>query len=232
MRLKPKTVRRLLLLAVVAMLVIGGAFSLFVVRGWQTARRLEAHRRDGLAAFAAGDHRKAIEELVRYVQAEKHADPEVWLALADAGQKLEQPDFGHLRSAARSLREYLLLKPDDHARRLEFIRLSNQTGSYVDALDAAQRLRPANLDNCTVEHVEVLREEAVALTASRIYNDRLDAVVDRLLALAPLDLQGCLIRLEHWGRTNRKPDARQAAQALAAAHPQSPVAQLDRKSVV
>ncbi len=226
MRLKPKTVRRLLLVAVVAVVVLGAAFSLFVVRRWQTNRRTDAHRREGLAAFAQGRYRKTIEELGRYVQRGRTGDAEVWLALAKAGQALDEPDYAHLRSAVRSYVQYLTLRPDDSAARLALLKLCNQAGSYVEARDEAERLRPAKLASAGPEHIEVLREEAIALTAAKLYAARLDSVVDRLLELAPLDLQGHLIRLESWGKTERRNDARRGAQALAASHPDSPVAQL------
>lgn len=226
MRFKPKTVRRLLLVAVVAVVIVGGAFSLFVVRRWQTNRRTEAHRREGMAAFAAGNYRKCVEDLGKYIHRGHANDADVWLTVARASHAVEQPDNAHLRNTIKALQQYLTLRPDDSEQRLWLLKICNQAGSYLEARDAARLLRPEAIETCGPALVEVLREEAIALTAARQDGDRLEGVVARLLALSPLDLQGHLIRLEFWGRSERKQEARQGAMALAAAHPESPVAQL------
>jgi tetratricopeptide (TPR) repeat protein len=226
MRFKPKTVRRLLLLAVVVAIIIGAAFSLFFVRRWQMNRQLASHRREGEAAFVAGNYRKSLAELGRYIQRGRRTDADALLTFARARIALEEPDFGHLRGGIQALHQYLAVRPGDRDQRLVLLRLANQAGAYVDARDAAEHLRPDAIAACGPEHVDVLREEAIALTAARLDGARLDAVVTRLLELEPLDVQGNLIRLEVWGRTDRKDEARRYAEALMSQHPADPVARL------
>jgi tetratricopeptide (TPR) repeat protein len=226
MRFKPKTVRRLLLLTVVLALILGAAFSLFFVRRWQTGRQLAAYRRDGMAALSAGQHRKSLADLGRYIQRGHRSDAEALLAFAQARAALEEPDFTHIRNAIQAYQQYLAIRPDDAVQRMELLKLCNQAGSWVDARDAAERLRPADFAACGPQHIDALREEAIALTAARMDGTRLDSVVTRLLELNPLDLQGQLIRLEVWGRTGRAEEAERDAIALGAAHPADPVARL------
>jgi len=226
MRFKPKTVRRLLLLAVVVALVVGVAFSLFFVRRWQIDRRTLAHRTAGLAAQAAGQDLKALEELTRFIHRSRAADAEVWLAYAQARRALEEPDFSHLREAVKAYQQYLALRPDDAVQRMALLKLANQAGQFLEARDAAEQLRPATIAQCGPNHIEVLREEAIALTASKLYAPRLDSVIQRLLELAPLDLQGNIIRLEVWSKTGRTLDARRVAEELVKAHPDDATARM------
>ncbi len=230
MRLKPKTVRRLKLLAVVTILVVGGAFSLFVVRRWQNTRNTERLRREGMSALAAGQYSKTLDQLGRYLHRGRTADAQAWLAYAQARAGLEESNFSHIREAILAYQQYLDLKPGDAAARMAMLKLCNQIGLFVEARDAAERLRPSDLAKAGPEHLEVLRQEGIALAASKAFGppngDRLDKIIDRLLEISPLDLQGHLLRLEVFGKTERKAQAREGAKKLLDAHPGDPVAQV------
>lgn len=230
MRLKPKTVRRLKLLAVVTIVVVGGAFSLFVVRRWQNTRNTERLRREGMAALAAGKYSRTLDQLGRYLHRGRTEDAQAWLSYAEARAKLEESNFSHIREAIAAYQQYLDLKPGDAAARLAMLKLCNQIGLFVEARDAAERLRPSDLSKAGPEHLEVLRQEGIALAASKAFGppngDRLDNIIDRLLEISPLDLQGHLLRLEVFGKTERKALAREGAKKLLDEHPGDPVAQV------
>src|SRR5690606_33403657 len=73
--MRPKTARRLTLLAVVAIVGIGGGIGVVVVRKWRTEQRYDQYRADGLAAHERGDHADALEPLNRYIRGrDEHRD--------------------------------------------------------------------------------------------------------------------------------------------------------------
>jgi Flp pilus assembly protein TadD len=219
MRLKPKTVRRLLLLSLVGVLLIGSAFSLFVVRRWQNQRLLASHRAEGMAAFEAGDYFTALDKVSYYHRHGRMVDPEVLLAIAVSRQRIEEPDNRHLVLALRPYQLYLEQKPDDAEARMTLLKLYNQAGYYIEARDLAARMRPSALADAGPEHLPVLREEALALMGARAMGTRLDGVLARIFELDPLDVDAHLVQLDVLAHADRRADARAWGKRILDAYP-------------
>jgi tetratricopeptide (TPR) repeat protein len=222
-RMRRKTRRRLTLVGAIALALALAAFGLFVVRRWQAESRLAGHRERGLAAFASNDRMKALDELARYLKSPRHAqDAEVLKAYGLTRAKVSEFDGRHQREAVDVLMRYLNLAPDDRATRLEALKLCNRGGLLVEALDQATRLRPADLKQCQAADVPVLLEEARAHLGTRSANRaQAEAVINRVMELAPANLEGLGMYLAFLDQTQRGDQARLWAEGLAAKDPKN-----------
>ncbi|MFM9995264.1 MAG: tetratricopeptide repeat protein [Phycisphaerales bacterium] len=225
MRLKPKTVRRLLLLSAVVVMIGAGAAGAFVLRHWQRDRIAARYRAEGLAAAGRGASAEALEKLDRYLR-RRPDDAEAQLAFARAWSKAERFDGSHLEESIRAYRRYLGSRPDDREAQRELLALYGAVGRHPEARDLAARSRPARLSDATRDDLVALRAEAAARAALADFGDELGAVVARLTELEPLDLDARLLRAEWLVRRGRDAEARQEAEALARAHPEDPRAGL------
>ncbi len=112
MKLKRKTVRRLLLLSLA--LVMRAARER-PSTSCATAATRPAWRRGASWAFrppAAGDLRTAVDQLGGYIK-RRSDDAEVWLAYARSRRNLEERDGRHLAETVGAYNRYLALARDD-----------------------------------------------------------------------------------------------------------------------
>lgn len=220
MSLKPKTVRRLLLLSGIIAVAIVAVFSLVVVRRWQTERLMAELRADGLAALEEGEHFKALNDLAHYIR--RHDDdPEAIKAYADARSNVEEADGRHLLETIGHYRRYLELNSGDRDAKIRLLGFYNQVRHFPEARDLAEHLRPA-LDQTTPEHAPVLKEECIALLGLLDKSDRLPRTAERLVQLVPSDIDAQMIRLEVIAKRQGAAAAQTHADGLMAAHPDDP----------
>lgn len=227
MRLKPKTVRRLLLLAVVAILLAGSAVAFVVVRNARNEARLVAKRASGLEAAHAGDHAKVVSELGGYLR-RRPTDPEALLAWARARRYVESRDGKHMVEASSAYQRYLGMRDDDRAARLELLTCLVNTGMDVEVIDVARRLRPAKLEEITRDDLPVVREEIDAHRRRREYLDATIALSARAVQVAPDDFG---MRIRHASLLAAAKRNREAADFLtdsAEAYPDDPRLELIR----
>jgi tetratricopeptide (TPR) repeat protein len=230
--LKPKTLRRLTLLALVAFLVVGGAFSLLVVRRWQNNRVTQAFGDEALAAHQKGNHFVAMNAAGSFIKRAKPSDPryvDLQKVYADERLKVEEPNFDHVKQAIGFYRLYLERRPEDRATKVLLLDLFTKAGFFAEARDLANDLLPADLSKTTIADAPILRSEAISLfgTLPKGAPDaRLIQVLDRLAELQPLNTRNESIRLEWFKKNDRPGDGRAHADALLAAHPADPRAEV------
>jgi predicted Zn-dependent protease len=222
MRLKPK--RRLLLLAAAAAVLAIGAFAFLVVRNWQRGRMTDRALDAGLAAHQAGDYYTAMERITEYIKRAKVMSrqndprrPDALLAYADSRRNVLEYDGHNYVDAIPHYMEYLSLRPGDRDAAITLLRTYNLCGRGAEAYGLAATLRP-ELDRCTEADLPVLREEAVGDLNAKAY-DRLEKVVERIVALAPTDLVGHRCRIIAMANRNERGPARAYADALLKDHP-------------
>lgn len=220
MRLKPTAARRLLLLAVVGVLIIGGAIAFIGVRSWQRERRIHKWRADGMAAFHNHDDYGTIDNLSRMLR-QKSDDREAWLAFAEARERVEEPRAQHLAQAILGYSRAFALDETDAKTGRKLLKLYNTVGQFPEAKALAERLRPKNLADAKPDDAAVIREEVFARLASKDLGDSLDRLSTRLLELRPGDFDAAFLRCSVLIASERKDDAVKLADTLAAAHPDS-----------
>lgn len=184
MRLKPKTVRRLLLLSLVFVLVLGALGAFVVLRHSRNEARFEARRANGLAALAEGQHVRALEHLGPYLKAHQ-SDSEILLAYARARRNVEEYQGTHLRDAANIYQRYLGIHPDDADARRELLACYYEAGMYAEVIDTARRLRPADIAAMKPADIEVIRYEVPARQARNDQSNDTVALLRRAIELAP-----------------------------------------------
>ncbi len=221
MKLKPKAARRLLLVGVAGILLIGSAFALFFVRSWQNERRTQALRADGLAAYKQQDYPATLDNLGRYLR-RKNDDREAWLAFGDARERIEEPRGGHLSQAALAYSRALAMDESDRATALKLVKIQNTIGYFAEARDQAMRLRPADPAAATEEHADAMMQEAIARIALKAWDPTLDGLTGRLVALKPRNYQAALMRATVLRESDRRDDARAFAAKLVADNPNDP----------
>jgi len=158
MALKPRTFRRIILLGSLASVILILTLGYFVIRPWQSQRKLDSMRVDGMAAAQEGDHETASTLLNRYLSRTDDPDPEVVLTFARSRLKYQASDYGHVRLAIRYYRAYLVDVPDDVEVAKELLPLFNFAGMSLEAKQLAESLRTKYNDTS----IEVLREEIAA----------------------------------------------------------------------
>ena len=222
MSFRPKTKRRLTLLAgaglaATALAVTGAAVQLHR----HEAARLSI-RADGMAAFNRGDYRRTLVELQKYLSDDR-ADAEAIYALAVAHTHLPEPEQGHLIKARGLLVRYLESRPNDvPAQHL--------------LLDIYQRLQFRYETN---ELADALLDRDPADTAALsakwqdlYHQGRLDAALEtatRLDQVEPTNVPAQEATLELMARLHRPPgELTGRADGLLAAHPADPRFELIR----
>ncbi len=230
MKLKPKTVRRFLLLGGVAVIAGAAVVTFVYVRGWQSERTSLRLREAGMAAMTGGDDVGVIDNLGPYLKSlgSGTGDAEALLAYARARAAVEDPDGSHTLRAAQVMAEYLRLRKDDRGVAVELLKLYNKAGFFAEARDLASRLRPAALAQADASDAVVLREEVGALLALRARDEELVAVLSRLLELTPLDVDSGLALDQALRRGGKSAEADARLAGLIAAHPEDPRPRLIR----
>lgn len=229
MSLKPKTVRRITLLGGVVLVLLGGAFSLLVVRGWQNSRTVGRFAQDAIDASALGQPYHAMLAASNYLKRNPINDTryaEVLKIYADARLGVEESDFSHIRQAIRIYQQYLARKPDDRETKVKLVDLFTQARFYAEAHDLAQKILPSDLSTAGPENTPVMRSEAAALLAAHTSPERLEQLLDRLSELQPLNVRNESIRLQSYVQSNRTSEARAYAESLLGDHPDDPRAEL------
>ncbi len=230
MKLKPKTVRRFLLLGGVVAIAGAAVVTFVFVRGWQNERTSVRLREAGMAAASGGDDVGVIDNLGPYLVklGSGNGDAEALLAYARARAAVEDPDGSHTLRAAQVMAEYLRLRKDDRAVAIELLKLYNKAGFFAEARDLAARLRPAELAGADERDAAVLREEVGALLALRARDEELVAVLSRLLELTPLDVDSGLALDQALRRGGKSAEADARLASLIAKHPDDPRPRLIR----
>ncbi len=227
MTLKPKTVRRLLLLGAVAVLLVGGGLGFLVVRRVQSQRLDARLLAEGTGAFEREDYPGAMSSLGRLLKRQgDRLDPDALLLYARARARLVEPDGTHVREGLGAFKLYLSIRPGDREAELELLRLYIASRQLPEARDAAARLRPADLKLAVEADLPVLREEMRVLLAIGTYDDRLRDVARRITEVSPLDLDAQITYCDCLARRGMVREAREWAEAFRAAHPSDPRARL------
>ena len=198
MRMKPKTARRLALLAGVFVLGAGAFVGLVLVRGAQNARIEASLREDGMAAHDAGDDAAALLTLGRYLRRVPD-DADALLAYARSREAIEESDGRHLREATGVYQRYTVLRPDDQEAKLALVRLYNRTGYFLEASRNARDARPRDLADAAGADADMLFEEAVAMIGLGRLDDDFDDLVDALWTIGD-ENRAALLRMEGLAR--------------------------------
>lgn len=219
MIVRSKTKRRLLLLVIGGLLTIAAAGAFAFIRVKMIRAEYLAKRQAGIAAFKTGDYASAIDNLSRYVNRYGQRDTEALRALADARRRLETPDGKHLLAAMQIYKRLLEVQPDHEVRR-ELLRLYTTVGHYTEAVELSTRVlseRPNDL--------VALQARAQGRTVLRQFKEALEDA-QQALQQDPLDVATQSVLLELYRQLDRKNEILPHAQALLAAHPQDPRAEL------
>lgn len=184
MGLRPRTARRLALIASLLVLLVGGGVAFFTIPKLQNARQLRGFQREGMVAHEEGRHSDAVMKLGRFLRAmrDKPVDPEVRLAFARSRVEWEAANGGHLPAAIAVYREYLREKPDDREASIELLGMFVRTGAWTEARDLAVRLRPNEIPLVSDEQLEIIRHEVSARIALNPTDPLILQIEDRLLA--------------------------------------------------
>lgn len=184
MRTKNKRIlKRLLILGTLVCLVIVLGVGLSVVRNRVKSQTLEESRREGLAAYEAGQLAEAAEKL-GYYHATRNDDPDVAYKLADARRRLPSEGNEGLRSAlafARRAAELAPARTEPLEMLLELHGLLNQQTERMAVAERLLRLEP--------ENTVALEAKARSLVAMGRRDKALETV-RQLTALSPDDPEG------------------------------------------
>ncbi len=225
MSLKPKTVRRLLVIGGFAILLGLGGAGFVAVRNYQAQRSSAKAREQGMAAYDAGRYSEVLDSLGRYLRRHEDDAPAM-IRYARARLRVEEIGGGHFSQGASALRRYLDLVPDDREAMRELLDCNLKLGLYPEAKTLARRMRPARLEQAGQEHLPILAAEATAMLAMTPPDREAEVVMRRIVAIDPLDCEWQL-RLAEFLRSEQKPElARRLAGDLLAAHPDDPRARL------
>lgn len=232
-----KTNRRLVLLGTAVAAVLAGGFFVAVVRPWQKQRMSGEFFEKGQQAFKEKDYFNALGATAQFISRLQNDRaklndpryPDALLVYAESRRNIEEANGSHLQQCKSWYQQYLDLRPDDVAARKTLLKVLNELGQGLEAKETAEKLLPKDLAQAKTEDVPVLRELALAqLMLATQKKDLADAgltrTLDRLLALAPLDLHGNLYRFIADGETGRKAEARARAERLLSEHPDRPEA--------
>jgi tetratricopeptide (TPR) repeat protein len=221
MTMKPKTLRRLILLGALVTVLGGGFAGAVIVRNHRMSARLAEHRELGFKAAAAGDNFVALDRLGAYLR-RRPEDAEALLAYARARRAIEERAGRHLVEAAGVYQRYLSLKPADDAARDELLDILSGTSLDVEIIDLASRMRPSDLAQLTERHARVVREEVAARLRRKDVGPPTIELARRLIEIAPGEYTSRALYVAALLAAERRQDAVDFVDAAAKADPDDP----------
>lgn len=225
MSLKPKTSRRLLILLAVVLVAALGAGGLFVVRRVRHTQTAARQRADGLKFVEQKNYYEALAPLKKVLE-QAPDDKEALRAYAVARENVEDRDGGHIAQAASIYQKLHTLDRGDRETSLHLLDLLVTAQMNTETVSLAEDLRPADLAQCTKEHLPVLRAEGAARTRAKARDDKAGDVLARIIALDPEDFGTRVVYAEWLRDQGRRDQALRVAQDFASTHQGDPRARL------
>lgn len=182
MSMRPKTRRRLILLAVIVLLLCGSVAALVKLQRDRQQRQVQQNLRDGMAAFNAGNYPAALLPLSRYL-ARHPDDAQVNYAFAKARSRVEDPTKDYLGESIAHLLVYTSAHPDDLEAQHLLLDLDVRSGRNAETIDLADRLLAGN-----PRDVDALRAKSTALIRTQHFAEAL-AATEQFNELVPDDLE-------------------------------------------
>ncbi len=190
MRIRPKTARRVLILAagfcVVAVLIAG--VSLLNIRHMR--RSTAALRAEAMAAYAGGNYEKAVTQLGQYFDRSKaqESDPDALFAYGKSRISVELPRLGHVYEGIQFFQLYLQVAKPPNPQITEAKKLL--LGLYVQAEYNQEAVKLADeILASKPDDVSVLTAKIKALHNQHKYADALEAA-RTLNRIDPFNLAG------------------------------------------
>lgn len=221
MNIRPKTIRRSLILALLVIIVVSGGWWVYLRNEDVRLRATLLDRDAGLAAWRAGEYEPALQSLGRYLARFDH-DRDALFAYADARRRVEAPGGRHLAEAIATLSTRLLPRhPGDLEATRLLVELYTETGASADAVALCDRL----LQRAPGDPV-ALRCRAVALSQTARVEDALAASL-QYNAARPDDVREQLRTLWLMWRAKKSPaEILHRAESLLAERPRDPRCEL------
>ena len=216
MAIRPKTVRRLIVLLVILALLVGGGAIAYQKNQAYKAAQIQKFGEAGMAAFGKKDYEAALENLKQYVGPHPE-DRDKLFAYGVSRERVETSDGRYLTESRTVFNQLLQRNPQDLEVQHELIGIYLKTGqsneliALADQILAAHPGDPAALEGRTIALIRTEKLGEAYATAQR-YN-----------AAAPDDLNGHLRTMSLNQRLNGPTEPLVARyQALLDAHPDDP----------
>ena len=198
MPVRPKTRRRLLLLVLIGVVLIGAGTGVFLYRKHQIRQDMLAKRAEGMAAFEQGDYVTAMHSVGSYLNRYPE-DVEALYAYAVSRREVTEPDGEHLRQAIGMFRRVMELEPKHQDARTALLELYPRVGFNTEALQLAEEQLRHDPDDAMA-----LWAKARALAAVRRFVDAVP-VAENYTRQKPEDLSGHLLLFSLYDALN-EPD--------------------------
>ena len=218
MLMRPKTRRRLLVLAGVLCFVALAAWAVVSQHRAEERRELAARRLAGVAAFKAGDYDAAVARLAPIADQLDAGDyPEAARALAISLARVPPSDGRHLDRARRRLAQLAAARPDDLEVQRALLAIYARAGDHADAIAVARAILGRHGED--PDALAALRDSA---RAAGDFEAAL-AAAEQFNAARPFDLAGYVATLDVMRERGLGGDALLAfASDLYKAHPADP----------
>ncbi len=216
--MRPTTKRRLLIIFVVSLVVLGGVGGFVVLRLNQISSDYQKARSEGMKAFADGKYEDALNQLSTYMKDEKNkTDADVVYAMAVSRSMVPLPNGQHLKTAMDWFNNYLSFRPGEPQGQHKLLEIYARVGWNRETLALAD-----DILKVTPNDLPALRAKATALSAQGNYPASL-AASEKINELNPFDLESQ--RLTYFLMSQlKRPAAELLARAKAGldAHPNDP----------
>ncbi|HEX3356841.1 MAG TPA: tetratricopeptide repeat protein [Tepidisphaeraceae bacterium] len=216
MNIRPKTVRRLVILLAACGVIAAAVASILSYTRHSQENLIQATRTDGMNAYNSGDYATAFEKLHFFIS-KHHDDYDAKFAEAVSRNHVETANGQYLKEAKELFEELHSERPDDIRVSHNLLRLYNQIGYATEGTHLADEVLAHDPND-----VEALRTKSAALWQINKLSDAI-AVSEKLNDVAPLDLNG-QIQTYNLLCLQKRPAAEIVArfQALQQAHPDDP----------
>src|SRR4051794_40061138 len=111
MKIRPRTIRRLIILFAAIAMIIGAGAALYVHNTHAREARLAKAKRVGLAAFKSGEYEVALAALSGYPRQET-GDTEVMFAYGKSRSRVELPGEKNVEEAVQEYKRLLAIDPN------------------------------------------------------------------------------------------------------------------------
>ncbi|MDB5289202.1 MAG: prsT, partial [Phycisphaerales bacterium] len=219
MHIRPKTLRRLLVLFVGLLIVVGAGALMYLTRQRSDAAVVAELRSQAMATYKSGDYAKAVTEIGEYLHKAKAQDndPEALFAYGKSRISVEMPRSRHLFEGVQIFQHYLEIKPGDDKAQHLLLDLYAKLQYNTEAVRLADELLARN-----ARDTEAMKSKVIALNNQRKFDDAL-SISRRINDLAPQDLVSQVVTLELLDQLQTPPAGLVShAQALRQVHPDDP----------